>query len=191
MWECFVGQRSLKGFSLLIFCKPQILLAWWNIPLQQSQRAKKQTPTKPRVISNYRWWKEEVKKVISSKCTTFNKFSPNQFLKAMVWNEKKWSEIEYDSRKNRSNFFVKKWQKYEEKKRSIHCKQKRNQNWKSLKALKRHWPFYIYVCLNYTQNILWQPSQFITLMFLSIHCVPTCFVTTFSLFQSNSHQIHL
>lgn len=35
----------------------------------------------------------------------------------MVWNEKKWTEIDYDSRKNRSNFFVKKWQKYEEKKR--------------------------------------------------------------------------
>jgi hypothetical protein len=34
---------------------------------------------------------------------------------------------------------------------------------------------------------LWQPSQLITLMFLWIHCVPTCFVTTFWLFQSNSH----
>jgi hypothetical protein len=40
MWECFVRQRTLKGFSLSIFCKPQILLAWWDIPLQQSQRAK-------------------------------------------------------------------------------------------------------------------------------------------------------
>lgn len=153
----------------------------------KSKSKKQQTPTKPRGISNYRWWKE-VKKMISSKWTTFNKFGPNQFLKAIVWNEKKWSEIDYDSRTKGSNFFVKKWQKcIKKKRRAIHCKQKQNQNWKSLKALKRHWPFYIYICLNYTQNILWQPSQLITLMFLWIHCVPTCFVTTFWLFQSNSH----
>ncbi len=86
-----------------------LLLAWWNIALQQSQRTKNNKhQKKPRVISNYRWWKEEVKETISSKWATFNKFGLNQVFKAIVWNGKKWSEIDYDSRKNGSNFFCQK-----------------------------------------------------------------------------------
>jgi hypothetical protein len=83
-------------------------LAWWNIALQQSQRTKNNKhQKKPRVISNYRWWKEEVNKTISSKWATFNKFGPNQFFKAMVWNGKKWSESDYDSRKKDLFFWSK------------------------------------------------------------------------------------